>query len=217
MDQCAVSLGYLPGVFFRWVTVHWVRRVMPALAEGYAIDPVSASAGAPTVIPKPGCWIAIPPVVGGIELPETGGLLPGVGVGYAIDPVSDGVSALWEQLASPRPAIRINHLAMNFFPSVRGHPRALRCNLKALSVTLRVSLAFADTVPHELPIEAIDLLRLLRGKIRIAESFQTIVTGLYIMTIHNRAHRQLVTCGGASQSSPATQSRIEAQNEHAAA
>jgi len=61
-------------------------------------------------------------------------------------------------------------------------------------IVSRSYLACANAVPHEPPIKAINLFGLLRRKIRIAESFQAIVTGLYIMAINNRTHWQFVTC-----------------------
>jgi hypothetical protein len=74
-----------------------------------------------------------------------------------------------------------------------------------------------NAVLHEFPIKAIDLVGLLRGEVRIAQSPQLITTGLYIVAVNNGTHRQLVTCRRVSQSHPDEQRRVQDQNSHAAA
>jgi hypothetical protein len=72
-----------------------------------------------------------------------------------------------------------------------------------------------NAVLHEFPIKAIDLVGLLRGEVRIAQSPQLITTGLYIVAVNNGTHRQLVTCRRLSKSNPDEQRPVQYQKGRA--
>jgi hypothetical protein len=77
-------------------------------------------------------------------------------------------------------------------------------------------LIFNEVAPHELPVELIHLVSLLRRNVRKAESFQLIVAGLEIVPIEYGVHGQRMMRARVSKGNVAEQSPDEKQAEHPA-